>query len=54
MTFTLAYEQAQEVKDALKRARDALGYGDIEMFGNENSNGNALYAMTKLWGLQKN
>jgi len=45
MTFTLADAQAESIKEAL-----ALGkMEEVESFGNENGNGNALYAIVKQW-----
>lgn len=45
MTFTLANEQAELIKTALQTVK-----GDIvETFGNENSNGNALYEVVREW-----
>ena len=45
MTFTLANEQAELIKTALQTVK-----GDIvETYGNENSNGNALYEVVREW-----
>lgn len=49
MTFTLANEQADEIKKALERAKKSDGYKYCETFGNENTNGNALYLIVKEW-----
>lgn len=50
MTFTLADDQAELIKENIRAAnKDNL----IDTFGNENSNGNALYRMVKEWGEQK-
>jgi len=50
MTFTLADAQAELIKENIRAAnKDNL----IDTFGNENSNGNALYRMVKEWGEQK-
>lgn len=46
MTFTLADEQAQTIRQAIKDAQ-ADGYKYEPMFGNENSNGNALYSQRR-------
>lgn len=49
MTFTLANEQAELIKTALQTVK-----GDIvETFGNENSNGNALYEVVREWAALK-
>ena len=47
MTFTLADEQAEFIKAMLKEAPDG------ETYGNENRNGNALYAIVSEWVEQK-
>jgi hypothetical protein len=49
MTFTLADAQAEAIKDALSLAKPQI----IETFGNENSNGNALYLIISQWVEQK-
>jgi len=49
MTFMLANEQAELIKDALKNAKDEK-YDD---FGNSNTNGNALYRIVREWVEQK-
>ena len=51
MTFTLADDQAEFIKDMLKKAKEDIE--GIETFGNENSNGNALYKVVLEWGEQK-
>lgn len=51
MTFTLADAQAEFIKaaiDAIKKDKP-----EIETFGNENSNGNALYEIVRQWAEQK-
>jgi hypothetical protein len=49
MTFTLADAQAEFIKEKLK---DAKAFA-CETYGNENSNGNALYLMVVEWAEQK-
>lgn len=49
MTFTLADAQAEAIKEALTIAKPEVS----ETFGNENSNGNALYTIIKQWVEQK-
>ena len=49
MTFTLADAQADAIKEALTLAKSEI----VETFGNENGNGNALYAIAKQWVEQK-
>jgi hypothetical protein len=43
MTFTLADQQAEVIKNALDEIKRTEEYKYAETFGNENSNGNALY-----------
>lgn len=51
MTFTLADEQANILKQMIDEAKKEEGYKYCETFGNENSNGNALYYLIrKLYG----
>ena len=50
MTFTLADQQAEEIKEALSIAKDN---NDVETYGNENSNGNAVYRIVVEWAEQK-
>ncbi len=49
MTFTLADAQADAIKEALTLAKSEI----VETFGNENGNGNSLYAIVKQWVEQK-
>lgn len=49
MTFTLADEQAEELKEALSEIKKGEIYKNMDRFGNENSNGNALYALLLEW-----
>ena len=43
MTFTLADEQAEQIKNSISNIKQSEEYKYIETFGNENSNGNVLY-----------
>ncbi len=52
MTFMLADEQAELIKDALKLVKGD-DESEYETFGNQNSNGNALYKVVKQWAEQK-
>jgi hypothetical protein len=45
MTFTLADQQADVIKNALEEIKRSEEYKYCETFGNENSNGNALYLL---------
>lgn len=49
MTFTLADEQAEQLKQALEKAKKTEEFNYIETFGNENSNGNAIYCIIQGW-----
>jgi len=50
MTFTLSDQQAEEIKEALSLAKQDM---DVETYGNENGNGNALYRIVSEWAEQK-
>jgi len=45
MTFTLADQQADVIKNELEKIKRSEEYKYCETFGNENSNGNALYLL---------
>lgn len=49
MTFTLADNQAEMLKDALEKVKKTEQFNYIETFGNENSNGNAIYCIIQEW-----
>ena len=53
MTFTLADEQAQQIKNAISDIKETQEYKYAETMGNENSNGNALYLIIMQWAEQK-
>ena len=53
MTFTLADEQAEEIKNAIASIKETDEYKYAETMGNENSNGNALYLIVKQWAEQR-
>jgi hypothetical protein len=53
MTFTLADEQAEQIKNAIEEIKRTEEYKYIETMGNENSNGNALYLIIMQWAEQK-
>ena len=50
MTFTLSDQQVDEIKEALLLAKDN---NDVETYGNQNGNGNALYRIVSEWAEQK-
>ena len=49
ITFTLADAQAKAIKEALGFAKSM----EVETYGNENSNGNALFAIVSQWAERK-
>ena len=53
ITFTLADKQAELIRNKIKDIKETEEYNYIETFGNENSNGNALYLIVSQWGEQK-
>ena len=53
MTFTLADEQAEQIKNAIADIKQTDEYKYCETMGNENSNGNALYLIIMQWAEQK-
>jgi hypothetical protein len=53
MTFTLADEQAEQIKNAIDDIKRTEEYKYCETMGNENSNGNALYLIIMQWAEQK-
>lgn len=50
LTFTVSSEQAELIKSCLGSIKNLE---DIETFGNENKNGNALYKIVKQWEEQR-
>lgn len=53
MTFTLADEQAIQIKNAITDIKATEEYKYAETMGNENSNGNALYLIVMQWAEQR-
>lgn len=53
MTFTLHDEQADIINKATREYKETDGYKYLETFGNESSNGNALYGIVQEWLVQK-
>ena len=49
MTFTLADEQACLIKNAIEEIKKIDAFKGCETFGNENTNGNALYLIISQW-----
>jgi hypothetical protein len=52
-TYTLADAQAIDIKNAIADVKKTDEYKFMETFGNENSNGNALYLIIQQWAEQK-
>ena len=53
MTYTLADEQAEQIKNAIADIKKTEEYKYCETMGNENSNGNALYLIIMQWAEQR-
>ncbi len=53
MTFTLADEQAEQIKNAISDIKETEDYKYAETMGNENTNGNALYLIIMQWAEQR-
>ena len=52
-TYTLADQQAEQIKNAIADIKKTEEYKYVETFGNENSNGNALYLIVMQWAEQR-
>ena len=53
ITYTLSSEQSNIIKEAVQEIKNTEEYKYVETFGNENSNGNALYLLISQWVEQK-
>ena len=53
MTFNLADFQADKIKDKISEIKKTDDFNYVETFGNENSNGNALYLLVMQWAEQR-
>jgi|TARA_R110001592_G_scaffold117333_3_gene319299 hypothetical protein len=53
MTFTLADQQAEQIKNTIADIKKTEEYKYCETMGNENGNGNALYLIVSQWQEQK-
>ena len=53
MTFTLADEQSEQIRNAIEDIKRTEEYKYCETMGNENSNGNALYLIIMQWAEQR-
>jgi hypothetical protein len=54
ITFTLADEQAEQIKNAITDVKQTEEYKYCETMGNENTNGNALYLIITQWKAMNN
>jgi len=52
-TYTLADAQAVDIKNAISDIKTTDEYTFMETYGNENSNGNALYLIITQWAEQR-
>ena len=52
-TYTLADKQAVQIKNAISDVKKLEEYKYVETFGNENTNGNALYLIIMQWVEQR-
>lgn len=53
VTFTLSNEQAEEIKQIIKMAKEERITKQYDNYNNDNENGNALYAVCREWEKQK-
>ncbi len=53
MTFVLADDQAEQIKQVLEQVKASPNYDGVDQMGNENKNGNALFLMALEWAEQK-
>lgn len=53
MTFALADQQAEQIKNTIADIKKTEEYKYCETMGNENGNGNALYLIVSQWQEQK-
>ena len=53
-TYTLADEQAEQIKNAIAAVKKTDAYKYIETFGNDNTNANALYTIIMEWKKMNN
>ena len=53
ITFTLSDDQAEYIRNCIEEIKKTDDFKYIDKMGNENSNGNALYTILKLWGEQR-
>ena len=49
ITYTLSSEQSNIIKEAVQDIKQTEEYKYVETYGNENSNGNALYLLITEW-----
>jgi hypothetical protein len=49
ITYTISTEQSNIIKEAIQDIKHTAEYKYVETYGNENSNGNALYLLVTEW-----
>ena len=53
MTFILADTEAELIKGAIETIKQTEAFKSMETYGNNNSNGNAIYLIVKQWAEQR-
>ena len=53
ITFTLAVAEAELIKGAIETIKQTEAFKSMETYGNNNSNGNAIYLIVKQWAEQR-
>ena len=53
ITFTLADAEAELIKGAIETIKQTEAFKSMETYGNNNSNGNAIYLIVKQWAEQR-
>ena len=53
MTFILADSEAELIKGAIETIKQTEAFKSMETYGNNNSNGNAIYLIVKQWAEQR-
>ena len=53
ITFTLADAEAELIKGAVETIKQTDAFKSMETYGNNNSNGNAIYLIVKQWAEQR-
>lgn len=53
ITFILADAEAELIKGAIETIKQTDAFKSMETYGNDNSNGNAIYLIVKQWAEQR-